>query len=51
MKATDTENNSLLLQHADKDTGSGGRAYNTGNIRPHSLHQEEVLGVFFLSSF
>ena len=38
----------LLLQHADKQAGGGGGTDDTGNVGPHSLHQEEVFRISFL---
>lgn len=38
-----------LAQEAQQHTGSHGRAYHTGHVRPHGMHQQVILGIVFQS--
>ena len=39
--------NLQTLQLVQQDTGGDGRTDNTGNVGPHGVHEEEVLGIIF----
>ena len=38
-----------LAQEAQQHTGSHSRAYHTGHVRPHGMHQQVILGIVFQS--
>ena len=42
---------SKTAQSIEQYTGGYGRTDNTGNIRAHSVHQQEVMGIRLLTDF
>ena len=39
-----------LAENVDQDTSSNGRAYNTGHVGAHCVHQQEVGGILALAN-